>query len=98
MKPKKMKLKRNDADKNEADPHVCRWSRLDSALGAVLRVLEERGILEETVVIVVSDNGAAKGDLYEQGVRVPLIMRYPHLISAGSLFTQVVRTRPQCRV
>jgi arylsulfatase A-like enzyme len=52
-------------------------------------VLKKRGILDNTVIIFMGDNGAAllrgKGTLYECGIHVPLIIRYPKLIKAGLL-------------
>jgi arylsulfatase A-like enzyme len=55
----------------------------DNALGKVLRVLEEKGLIESTLVVVVSDHGEAfgqhdgqyaHGTIYEEVVHVPLIM------------------------
>ena len=63
-------------------------ARLDGDFGRVLKVLDERGLSENTLVIFMGDNGAAllrgKGTLYEIGVRVPLIMRWPGVTRPGS--------------
>ena len=55
----------------------------DKALGKVLRVLEEKGLIESTLVLLTSDHGEAfgqhggqyhHGTIYEEAVHVPLIM------------------------
>ena len=62
-------------------------SRLDEDVGRVLRLLNDRGLTTNTLVVFAGDNGAAlfrgKGTLYELGLRVPLIMRWPGQVAAG---------------
>ncbi len=52
----------------------------DRHLGQMLKLLEEAGELDNTLVIVTSDNGMpfprAKGNTYEYGVHVPLAVRW----------------------
>jgi len=59
---------------------------LDTGVGRVLKSIDQLGLAGETYVIYMSDNGAGggrgalaggKGDLYEGGIRVPLIIRGP---------------------
>lgn len=69
----------------------------DRALGRVLNELDRLGITDETLVIFTSDNGgwsgatdnrplrAGKGYLYEGGLRVPLIVRWPGVTQAGTV-------------
>jgi arylsulfatase A-like enzyme len=61
---------------------------LDHEIGKVLDVLEGKGVLDETMVVLVSDHGEGLGDhglkghiehLYDSLMRVPLILRYPPL-------------------
>ena len=66
---------------------------VDESVGRVLELLESRGVLDETLVLFTSDNGyllgehgfIQKGHSYEPSMRVPLILRYPAVIPAGSL-------------
>jgi N-sulfoglucosamine sulfohydrolase len=62
-------------------------SRLDQGVGALLETLHVSGREDETLVIFASDNGApfpmAKTNLYEPGIRVPLVIRHPVQIHRG---------------
>jgi N-sulfoglucosamine sulfohydrolase len=53
----------------------------DQHLGRMLAALQERGQLENTLVIVTSDNGMsfprAKANLYEYGIHMPLAISWP---------------------
>jgi N-sulfoglucosamine sulfohydrolase len=61
-------------------------NRLDRTISDVLDVLQERGFLNNTLVVFTGDNGAAlphgKGSLYDPGVNVPLIVRWPGVVKA----------------
>lgn len=72
---------------------------LDRSVGDILDTLEEEGLAENTIVVFSSDNGGAgyvglpninapyrgwKLTLFEGGIRVPLFMRWPARIPAGS--------------
>lgn len=63
-------------------------ARLDGDFGAVLAELKTRGLDGNTVVLFMGDNGASqlrgKGTLYEFGVRVPLIVRWPGTTRPGT--------------
>lgn len=68
-------------------------SQIDDAIGRVISYLEQRGMLDNTVVIYTADHGDLCGDrrmidkhyiMYDEVVRVPLVIRYPKLVRAGS--------------
>jgi N-sulfoglucosamine sulfohydrolase len=52
--------------------------RLDDEVGVLLKSLEQSGRLENTIIVMTSDNGMpfphAKANLYDYGTRVPLII------------------------
>ncbi|VGO12364.1 Choline-sulfatase [Pontiella desulfatans] len=54
--------------------------RFDAHLGRMLEILEESGELDNTLVVVTSDNGMpwsrAKANIYEYGVHMPLAIRW----------------------
>jgi len=69
---------------------------LDKSVGDILNTIQELGISDNTLVIFYSDNGGkdayafqkpfrkGKGWLYEGGIRVPLIIRWPRKIKPGT--------------
>ncbi len=68
--------------------------RLDRNLGALLEVIEERGLAHNSLVVFTSDNGQpfpfAKTTLYEAGVRMPFIARWPAAAPAGVVDERLV--------
>lgn len=62
---------------------------LDEKVGAVLDRLEQEGVAENTLVIFFGDHGRphvrGKQWLYDGGLHVPLIMRWPNRIEAGTV-------------
>lgn len=70
---------------------------MDQAVGRVLGELDRLELTNQTLVIFTSDNGGydgvsdcrplreSKGYLYEGGIRVPMIVRWPGQVEAGSI-------------
>jgi N-sulfoglucosamine sulfohydrolase len=60
---------------------------VDRMVGFILQALKKSGLARETMVIFTTDHGASflhsKGTLYDGGVKVALIMRWPGSIPAG---------------
>ena len=86
------------ADKHKNRPVLgAMVEHLDSGVGRILDALDEAKIADDTLVIYFSDNGGldsdhnvrkplrgAKAGLYEGGIRVPLIVRWPGVVKRGS--------------
>ena len=76
-------------ERAQARAWACRRESLmsvDEGVAAVLRALRRRGVLRNTLVVFTSDNGYFLGEhrlpdnkinVYEEAVRVPLLMRGP---------------------
>lgn len=66
----------------------------DSQLGKMLKLLEAAGELENTLVIVTSDNGMpfprAKATCYEYGIHVPLAIRWGDKVPGGRVVDDLV--------
>ena len=56
-------------------------TKLDTQIGKILADLEEAGLAEDTIVFYYADHGGilprSKRFLYDSGVRVPMIVRFP---------------------
>lgn len=64
---------------------------MDRSVGRILKVLDDLKLADDTIVVFSSDNGFCLGEhgliekwfLYEESIRVPLIVRYPRLPEAS---------------
>jgi len=67
---------------------------MDEAFGRAMAELEQRGLATNTLVIFMGDNGASqlrgKGTLYEFGIHVPLLMRWPGIVKPGSTSSELI--------
>jgi len=61
--------------------------RFDREVGEMLKLLEDAGQLENTIVVMSGDNGMpfprCKANLYDGGTRVPLAIRWPARVRGG---------------
>lgn len=79
---------------------------LDKDVGRIVDLVDELGLRENTLIVFTSDNGpwgelpgtfqstaglrGAKRDLYEGGIRVPLIVRQPGTVPADTVSTELI--------
>jgi arylsulfatase A-like enzyme len=80
--------------------YVAIVERADRGLGTILDTLERRGLASNTLVFYTHDNGGEwlsrntplfhrKDSVWEGGIRVPLIARWPGQIPKGKVLAQV---------
>jgi arylsulfatase A-like enzyme len=80
--------------------YAAMMERMDRGVGEILRALKTRNLAERTIVIFTNDNGGMwlsnggplfnrKGTVWEGGIRVPALIRWPGHIKPGSVSGQV---------
>ena len=88
----KIKLPPNFIDTPETREDMADYysdvTLMDSILGNVLYALKDRNLVRNTLFIYTTDQGAnwpfAKWTLYDAGLRVPFIVRWPGIIKSGT--------------
>ncbi|MHC4240859.1 MAG: sulfatase [Planctomycetota bacterium] len=92
----------NTGDKNR-DIYLAMLKSMDEATGKVLDALKRTGAYDNTLIIFFSDNGGAqknfanngalrdfKQSVYEGGIRVPFIVRWPGKLPKGKVCSEPV--------
>ncbi len=70
---------------------------LDDGVDQLVKKLDERGVLKQTMFVFLIDNGwcnglVSKGSPFEKGVRTPIFLTLPGEIKAGQRFDHLVST------
>lgn len=104
--PKKVELPAFLPDRPETRQDYAEYcqsvSRMDRGVGELLRVLQEAGVLDETIILFISDNGipfpGAKTTQYEAGLHLPLLVAGPGVPSGrtNEALVSYVDLAPTC--
>ncbi|MBN2127876.1 MAG: sulfatase-like hydrolase/transferase [Sedimentisphaerales bacterium] len=92
-----------DYNKGSRETFAAMVERLDAGVGAILDALRAAGVARNTLVIFMSDNGANrtgsnapfsgyKGNLFEGGIRVPCVVKWPGVLPRGAISAQSCMT------
>ena len=80
----------------DAQAHI-----MDESVGRIIKAVEDRGLIDNTLVVFFNDNGGAgvdsnsplrggKARYYEGGIRVPAAMQWPGHVKAGTVIDEPV--------
>ena len=84
----------------DRETYIAMVERMDEGIGQILAKIDSAGLREKTLVVFTSDNGGhiyssnapfreGKSSIWEGGTRVPCIVRWPGVISAGEVSNQM---------
>jgi arylsulfatase A-like enzyme len=102
-KPEQVRTKGDWSIGTRASEYAAMVERIDRGVGEVLRILDQRGLAKNTLVVFSSDNGGErlsrnapffnrKGSLWEGGIRVPWILRWPGVLPSKSTYSEPMVT------
>ena len=84
----------NDCVRNDILDYYFEIERFDRECGQLIALLEELGELDNTIIVMTSDNGMpfprAKANLYDYGTRMPLAIRWPEKVKPGTVVNDFV--------
>lgn len=98
--PEATRGRTNSIESGTRADYIAMLERADQGIGRILGLLDRRNLAANTLVIFTSDNGGEwlsrnaplfhrKSTLWEGGIRVPLLMRWPARLQAGMTSPQV---------
>jgi len=93
----------DDYNKGSRETYAEMVKRMDQGVGRILKTLDDAGLVDNTLLIFMSDNGANrtgnnspfsgyKGNLFEGGIRVPCIVKWPGVLARGAVSEQPCMT------
>jgi arylsulfatase A-like enzyme len=92
-----------DYNKGSRETYTAMVERMDQGVGRILKSLDDVGLTDNTLVIFMSDNGANKtgnnspfsgykGNLFEGGIRVPCVAKWPGVLTPDTVSGQPCMT------
>lgn len=87
-------LPNNDIVRKDMKRMYSNIVEMDGKVGLILKQLEDDDLLEETIVVFYTDHGGPlpreKRLLYDSGIRVPMIIRYPNQVRSGEVDNRLI--------
>ena len=74
---------------NDWASYLGSWEKVDREVGEIIARLKEAGVYDNTLIAFITDHGVShvrgKQFLYEEGIRIPMIVRFPDRRLAGQV-------------
>jgi len=84
----------NEVSRNDFAAYYDAVSTMDTNFGEIIERLKKEGILDNTIIVFMSDHGRPmprdKQFCWDEGIHVPLLVRYPNSQDAGSVNDKLV--------
>ncbi len=87
------KNKKETIVKNAKSKYLGMVKHIDDRLGELLSVLEKENVIDNTIIVFITDHGEMMGEFgrmnksmpYDAAAKIPVIIRYPKAFKAGSV-------------
>ncbi len=87
-------LVNNDSTRSDLSKYFIEIKRFDFHVGEVVKELKRQGVYDNTVIIVMADNGRPfprdKTRMYDSGMKTPFIVHWPETIKKGAVSNSLI--------
>ncbi len=84
----------NDIIRKDIARFLTNVQTMDRQVGEIIQKLKDDGLYDNTIIFFYSDHGdglpMSKRELYDRGLKVPMIVRYPHAVKGGTVDKQLI--------
>lgn len=84
----------NEIVRKDVARNYSNIAEMDAMMGTYLNDLKDKGLLENTIIVFLSDNGGplprGKREIYDAGLKVPMIIRFPGKQNAGETNDELI--------